>query len=554
MIPNTPAISWAEVAGGLTLFFFGLRSMREGLQRFAGDQLRLLINRLTGNRFLSFGCGALITMVLQSSTATTAMLVSFAGTSLLSLHQAFGVILGADVGTTLVVFLLSIKKITDYALYVMAAGYFIQRWAKSKRHQYLGQIVLGFGLVFFGMHLMVVGTSPIKDNPVVPVLFEYLADHPLFSFVLASGITALLQSSAATIGLAITLSFTGVLSLPSALPIVLGANVGTCLTAFMASIGMNVNARRVAVAHMLVKVVGVVLAMPFLHQIAQGLNLINVTLAHFTPIPANSVSFKIATAHCLFNVGLALVFLPLLPVGVWLVRKMIPEPKGGEEVFGPLYLDPQALEAPSLAFAQVKREILRVANITYDMFRESVNLVNAKNDFADHVVVIQSEDDKIDILDRAIRFYLAQLSQELLTEEQAKIELSLLGITGDLEDIGDALSRELNRSMRKLHEKGWRFSDEGVQEINRFHQMVLLYFNVVLSYMATLDPVILKHVEEKKELISELHTDLRQAHLKRLHEGLKESVETSTIHLDVLNILQRVSQKLSHIVRLVKAD
>lgn len=548
------AILWAEVIGGLTLFFFGLRSMREGLQRYAGDRLRVLINRLTANRIMSFACGVLITAILQSSTATTAMLVSFAGTALLSLPQAFGVILGADVGTTAVVFLLSIKSITHYALYVFTGGYFIQRWAKTRRVQYIGQIVFGFGLVFFGMSLMVLGMSPLKTHPFIPYIFDYLGEHPIISLIFASAMTALLQSSAAMIGLAITLSFTGVLDIRAAIPIILGANIGTCLTAFMASLGLNVNARRVAVAHFMVKVVGVSLAFPFIAREAAGLGAINHFLIQYLPMSDNSVSIQIAIGHFLFNFALAILFLPFLPLGVWLVRRLIPAPKGGEDAFGPLYLDQQALETPSLAFAQVKREILRVANITYDMFREAMAVVSAKSDYHDYVMLLQAEDDKIDVLDRAIRFYLAKLSQESLTEEQAKIELALLGTAADLEDIGDALSRELLRSMRKLNDKGIRFSEEGTQELCDFHHTILLYFNVVQSFMATLDPMLLKHVEEKKELIADQYTDLRHAHLKRLHEGLKESVETSTIHLDVLNIMHRVGLKLNHIVRLTRGE
>lgn len=548
------AVLWAEMIGGLTLFFFGLRSLREGLQRYAGDRLRVLVNRLTTNRLMAFCCGALITAVLQSSTATTAMLVSFAGTSLLTLPQAFGVILGADVGSTVVVFLLSIKSITHYAIYVFATGYFIQRWAKTRRVQYLGQIIFGFGLVFFGMTLMLTAIAPLKSNPYIPVIFEYLGEHPIMSLAFAVAMTALLQSSAAMIGLAIILSFAGVLTMQSAIPVILGANLGTCLTAFMASIGLNINARRVAVAHFMVKAVGVTLALPFISEEVRGLAFVNQWLAQWVPIPTNSVSMQIAMAHCLFNLGLAVVFLPILQFGVWVVRRLIPDPKGGEDTFGPLYLDPQALETPSLAFAQVRREILRVANITYDMFRDAMSVIDPNAEYQDDVIQLREEDDKIDILDRAIRFYLAQLSQELLTEEQAKTELSLLGIAGDLEEIGDALSRELLRSVRKLNAKGLRFSDEGVRELSEFHHSVLLYFNVVQSYLATLDPTLLKHVDEKKELIADQFAELRQAHLKRLHEGLKESVETSTLHLDVLNIMQRVGFILNHIIKLSRAD
>lgn len=420
--------------------------------------------------------------------------------------------------------------------------------------QYVGQIIFGFGLVFFGMMLMLTAIAPIKSDPLIPMIFGYLGEHPIVGLLFSVVLTALLQSSAAMIGLAITLSFAGVLSMHTAIPVILGANLGTCLTAFMASLGLNVNARRVAIAHFLVKAVGVTVAMPFIAEEVWALAFINQFLATSGLIPADSISMQIAIAHLLFNLGLAALFLPFLSAGVWIVRRVIPEPKGGEEVFGPLYLDPQALETPSLAFAQVRREIIRVANITYDMFREAMSVINPHTDYQDAVLLLREEDDKIDILDRAIRFYLAQLSQESLTEEQAKTELSLLGITADLEEIGDALSRELLRSMRKLNDKGMRFSEEGTQGLCEFHHSILLYFNVVLSYLATMDPVVLKHAEDKKEEIEEQFMDLRHAHLKRLHEGLKESLETSTIHLDVLNIMQRVGLKLKHIVKLSCGD
>lgn len=540
----------AQLLGGLAFFSFGLHSAREGLQLLAGDRLRRLLNRLTDNRFKSFGLGAMMTLVLQSSGATTAMLVSFAGTQLLTLPQAFGVILGADVGSTVVIFLLAAKKFTEYALYAMTIGFLCYLGSRRHKVRYTGSILYGFGLVFYGIHLLIITISPLKESPWALQAFDFLATQPWWSMVAAALFTALAHSSAATIGLAMSLAFAGVITLDGALPLVLGANIGTCVTSIRASIGADVNARRVAVAHLFTKAVGVALVFPFLAVVAETLQYLCSHFYHVATPFNGMLGFEIAMGHLLLNVGLAAVFLPFLPLGVWIVRQLVPEPEEKERVFGPKYLDPKALETPALAFAQAKREIMRLANIALELFREAPKLFDRSSDFPAVVEAIERHDDKIDTLEKAIRFYLAEISQESLTEAQGQSEMALLGIAADLEEIGDTVSKEFVRLGRKRYETQRIFSELGWQEIGQFHQQIATMFDLTVAYMTSPSVGLAQEIEAKKEAIYEAETDLRQAHLQRLHEGLKESVETSSLHLDILNNLRRVGNKLAHIAKL----
>ena len=250
--------------GALAIFMYGIRISRIGVQLLAGDRLRSLITSLTDNRFAALTTGILVTLILQSSTATTAMLVGFASSGIITVTQAMGVILGADIGTTFVVILLSIKKIADYALLMLIAGVILDIVSKRKKGRYVSMVFLGFGFVFFGMHLMVRTTSSLQEHRLLGEIFAQLGENPSYAFFAAAVLTALVQNSATTLGLTIALAFSGLLSLNEAIPIVLGANVGTCASSLLNSIGGGPMAKRVAFSHLFFKTTGALLAMTFL--------------------------------------------------------------------------------------------------------------------------------------------------------------------------------------------------------------------------------------------------------------------------------------------------
>ncbi|OGQ06381.1 MAG: hypothetical protein A2W61_07395 [Deltaproteobacteria bacterium RIFCSPLOWO2_01_44_7] len=541
---------WVILLGGLSFFFFGLTYARNALQLLAGDKLRLVITRLTENRFLALGLGTLITVVLQSSTVTILMLMSLAATGLLTLPQAFGVILGADIGTTLVVILLSIKKIADYALLLVVIGFVLEWVARgSKQMKYAGRILFGFGMVFYGMQLMTQTSGPLAASPHAQTLFGILASHPVLILISSIFFTILVQTSAATIGMAIALGFSGLLTLPVAIPIVLGANVGTCFSAIVVSWTSNTNGKRVAIAHFFVKASGVLLAMPFIAQIATLIEKCSQQVTHWLPMVEPGVAGHIVVVHLFFNVALAVLFLPFLHFGVWIVSKLVPEVQK-EETFGPKYLDNTALETPPLAFAQAKREILRIANLAYDLYRDCPKMFDPSFEIDKISADIEMRDDKIDLLDREVRFYLAKISQEGLSETQAAQEMALLSITADLEGIGDIISKELAGLARKKVTKGRLFSQQGWKDIQKIHQAGMDDFSLAISVFASPNEELARKMIRQGEHFDHLEQQLRQSHIQRLHAGSPEAFETSSIHLDVLGNLRRINAHLVHIAQL----
>lgn len=542
--------SWIVLFGGLAFFFSGLTYARHGLQSLAGDKMRLAIAHLTGNRFLAIGFGALITIVLQSSTATILMLMSLATTGLLSLTQAFGVILGADIGTTLVVILISIKKITDYALAFVIIGFLLE-WVfkNSKPTYYLGRVLFGFGLVFYGMKLMTNTSAPLAAHPTYQMFFELFLKNPGGLLVAAIFLTMLLQTSAATIGMAIALSLAGALSLPAAIPIVLGANVGTCFSAILASFTSDVNGKRVALAHLLIKVAGVILAMPFISQIANWIHWLGVQLTLWLPFLQPSVAGQIALFHLLFNMALSVVFLPLLPFGVWFVSKLVPERKSTRK-FGPKYLDAKALKTPAFAFAQAKQELLRIANLAKDLYRDALQMFEGRGEAEQLLTEIEQRDDQIDLLEKEVRFYLAKISKESMTEKQLTQEIALLSVGDDLEGVGDIISKELGRLAQKKVTTGRVFSKEGWEDIQKLHQAGLEIFETINACFAFPSEELVLKVRHLGEHFRNLLDQLWQAHILRLHEKKPEAFETSSIHLDVLANFRRINAHLTHIAEL----
>jgi phosphate:Na+ symporter len=544
---------WAKMLGGLALFFYGLQLGRDGLKLAAGERLKTLMGKFTTNRVAGLFLGAVVTFLLQSSSATTVILVSFAESQLITLTQAFGVILGADIGTTLVVILLSFKKITEYALYILVVGLVMQKITRSQKLRYMGQVVMGFGILFFGMGLMAAAAAPLQESPAAMQIFAFLAENPFWNLLFATIFTGIIQTSAATIGIAIALSFSGVLTFEASIPIVLGANVGTCITAGLACFGMGVAGRRVAVAHVIIKVVGVALVFPFISEVAALIDKLDAYIAQSLMFVIPTAG-KIALTHLIFNVFVALLFLPFVRPGVWLVEKLVPSRKRGKEEFGPKYLDEKALETPSLAFAQAIREIHRTANIAHDMFRDILDIFKADVDFEKAVDNVGSADDKIDILEKSVRFFVSKVSEKELTEKQACTQVSLLALAGDIEDIGDIMSKDILTLAKKKRRKMVRFSEEGWQELKKFHDLVLTDFDLTNSMLAHPNEDIAQKVMRHRDHLREIEQSMRHSHIQRLHDKLPETYETSSIHLDLLSCMRAINTKLLRLVETMMQD
>ena len=530
-----------SLLGGTALLLYGMRLVGEGLQRAAGVRLRHVLSTLSGNRFKGLAIGALVTAVLQSSSATTVMLVGFASAGLLSLRQTIGVILGADIGTTVTVQLLAFDLLA-FAPLVVFVGWALVAAGKGTWN-YVGRAILGFGFLFLGMKLISDGTAPLKHNPLFDELLQALTGQPIILLLIAAAFTALVHSSAATIGVALSLAAGGLMSLDGAIPIILGANIGTAGTALVASIGGNAEARRVAVAHASFKFLGVLVFLPFLGPFTE--------LVRGT---APDAARQIANAHTIFNLTLALLFLPGASLAADLITRAIPET--GRAAIGAIYLNPNVLDTPAVALGQAVREVLRMGDIVLQSLRETITVFQ-KNDEALMKQVV-ARDDLIDRLEEDIKQYVIRLRQQDLTEEQAERETALIFVVVNLEEIGDVIDKNLMELAEKKISGGHTFSEAGWAEIVQLHTMVVENLELALAALAAQDAGIAEKVIRHKSFINLEERRLRAQHIQRLHEGLRESIDTSSIHLDVLASLKRANSLIAGIAYAVlgrhKAD
>ena len=519
-----------DLLGGTALLLYGVRLVADGLQRAIGTRLRHLLTTLTGDRFRALGVGFGVTALLQSSTATTVLLVGFASAGLLSLRQTLGVILGADIGTTVTVQLLAFNLLPLAPLIVFFGwlGSVVARG--SARH--VGSAVLGFGFLFLGMKLISDSTAPLATSQLFRDLLATLSGQVLLLLILATAFAALVRSSAATIGVALALATAGVLPLSTGIVIVLGANIGTEVTGVIASIGQNVEARRVGIAGLAFKVVGAIVVLPFLAPLT--------TLAALT---ASDLPRQIANAHTLFNIALAAVLLPFAgPVATLLTRLVPEEPRPAR---GTMYLDPRALATPAVALGLALRETLRMGDLVGRSLREAITVFERNNDALREDIV--ERDDEIDDEEEEIKQYLIGLSGSSLTGEQAERETSLIFVIANLEQIGDAIEANLMELAYKKSHGGHTFSAEGWHEIVDLHAKVVENLDLALSALATQDVSIADKVLRHKTFINRSERELRQTHIDRLRKGLHESIDTSSIHLDVLATFKRVNSLIAGI-------
>lgn len=516
--------------GGTALLLYGVRLVGEGLQRAAGTRLRHALSTLTGDRFRALLVGAGVTAVLQSSSATTVMLVGFTSAGLLSLRQTIGVILGADIGTTVTVQLLAFNLL-GFAPLVVFLGWLVYT-AFSGTAKYVGQAVLGFGFLFLGMKLIADGTAPLKESALFGDIFQALVAQPLILFLVAAVFSAVVRSSAATLGIALSFATAGLMNLDGAMPMIFGANVGTAATALVAAVGANAEARRVAAAHAIFKVVGVLIFLPFSVLFAE-------LVRHTTDDPAR----QIANAHSLFNLILALLFLPGTRVAADIFTRLIPD--SGRHEAGARYLNPRVLDTPAVALGQATREVLRLGDVVLQSLRDSI--VVFERDDERMMKEIIRRDDLIDRLEEDIKRYVVKLREQSLTEEQSQRESALLFTVVNLEEIGDVIEKDLMELADKKMRGHYRFSAQGWAEIVDLHTKVVENLELAISAVATQDRGIAEKVVRHKSNINLMERRLRQTHMERLHEGLRETIDTSSIHLDVLAGLKRANSLVAGI-------
>jgi phosphate:Na+ symporter len=520
--------------GGLALLLYGMQLIGEGLQRAAGGHLRHLLTRMTRTRLAAVASGALVTAIIQSSSATTLMLIGFVSAGLVTFPQSLGVILGADIGTTLTVQLLAFR-VQEVSLLLVGVGFALAFFGRRGLVKSLGQVVLGFGFIFLGMKVMNDGLAPLADNELTRQVLMSLAGNQFLALLVGAVLSASMASSAATIGLTLTLGQQGLLSLAGAIPVVLGANIGTCATALAASMRTSSDARRVAVAHIAFKVLGVALVFPFIGP-----------LTHLVGLTSADPARQIANTHTFFNVAISALFLPFAPWAARVISVLVPEEERGDNPYRTRYLDDRYLEQPALAIGQATREALRMGDVAQAMLRDA--MVVLRTDNQELLEDVERRDDQLDYLEREIKIFLSRLGHETMSPDLAQKEIALISFIGNLENIGDIIDKNLMELARKKLYQGRRFSEAGEAELIEFHSMVSKNLERAIAGFAANDRSLAQEVLDQRPVVRQRERELRDSHLARLRRGLAESLETSEIHLDVLTNLKRIS---SHITALV---
>jgi len=543
------------LAGGLALFLFGMEQMAEALKSLAGDRLKNVLARLTTNRLSGAFTGAAVTAVIQSSSVTTVLTVGFISAGVLSLSQAVGIIFGANVGTTITAQIIAFK-VTKFAMLMIAGGFALLFANRSENSRQYGAMLMGLGLVFFGMHLMSDAMRPLRTyEPFITLMTRM--ENPLLGIGVAALFTALVQSSSATTGVVIALAAQGLITIEAGIALIFGANVGTCVTALLASIGKNREALRASVVHVLFNIFGVLLWVFFIDQLAAlvvRISPTNTGLSGLNRLAAETPR-QIANAHTIFNIVNTLVFLPAASLfarmAEQLVSDEIPTEAVSENVhqWTQLHLDPALITVPALALSQVRSEIRRMAFAVRHVLVDIMPaFVDNDDQAADRVL---ERERQIHFLEDQISEYLVSISGANLNEDQAAETVRLLNTTKDLERIGNLVEHNLVDLLHQKAKSGALFSQEGQQELLEYHRRLLANFDQALEAVDQEDAELAHQVMQTKAQLVDLEWQYRKMHYSRLSQARPESIETSHIHLELIDQLRRIDSYIESIARTI---
>ncbi len=523
--------------GGLGLFLFGIQMMASGMQKMAGDRLRHILEIFTGKPIIGIFTGLIVTILVQSSSTTTVMLVGFVNAGLMNLSQAVGVIMGANIGTTITAQIVSFK-LEYLALPFIGVGGLFNFFGKRRLYRYLGQTILGFGLLFMGMETMSNAMYPLRENAFFLSYLVRFGEQPLLGVLAAALFTAAIQSSSAATGIIIALSLQELLTLQSAIPLILGTNIGTCITALLASIGASLPARKTAYAHVLFNTIGVILMLillkPFTFLVLES---------------ANTVARQVANAHTFFNVLNTIVLFPFFKYFIRLVNIIVP----GEDIAvdaGSKYLDKRMLKAPAVAINSSKQELLRMANIAREIVVDAAD-VFCRGGRKKIPHILQAED-LIDGLEKEINVYLQELSQHSLTRQQTNSVSGIMSAANDLERIADH-GRNIAYLAEMAMDDKLQISPKAKEEIFGFFEKVAEMMKNAIDALADDNVHLAREVVQQDDIVDELERILRMNHIERVNR--KECVPAvGVIYLDVLSNLERVADHCVNLAQVASGD
>lgn len=522
-----------NIVGAVALLIWGVRMVRTGLTRSLGSALRAAVTRSTGNRFSAFFAGFGITGLLQSSTATALIAASFAGRGLLTTAMGLALMLGADVGSTLIVQALSFN-VTWLSPVLIAVGVALFVSSSDSTRRALARTAIGLGLILLSLTLVAKASLPLRETEGLAVVFEALAEEKILAVLVIAALTWFAHSSVAIVLLVMSLATAQAVGPELGLAMVLGANLGAAITAFVATSRSVPAARRVPLGNLLMRGLGVIAVLP-------ALTLVMPYLAQVEAEPAR----LIANFHTAFNLGLALVFLPFVGLIAGLTERMLPDQARAEDPGRPRYLDPDTLDTPSIALSSAARETLRMGDEVKAML-EQTKQVFATND-STLMRNVEARDDVVDQLHEAIKLYLTGLARNEMDEKESRRSIEVLSFTTNLEHIGDVIDKNLMELANKKIKNRSSFSKEGQAELEVFHDRVLDNLDLALNIFMTPNLDLARKLLREKAELRDLERTLTESHFARVGEGRVESIDSSSVHLDILRDLKRINSHLTSV-------
>ena len=540
------SINWQEIIfhflGGLGLFLYSIKTMGDGLQQAAGDRLRYYIDKYTSNPFLGVLVGIVVTALIQSSTGVTVITVGLVSASLLTLRQAIGIIMGANIGTTVTSFIIGFK-LGEYALPLIFLGTMFLFFTKNRTANNIGRILFGVGGIFYALNLISAGMSPLKDLPQFKEYMVTLGQNPILGVVAGAVITVLIQASSATIGILQGLYAGGFLDLKGSLPVLFGDNIGTTLTVIIAAAGANISAKRVAATHVTFNVLGTILCLILLGPFTSMIEYFQ-ALLHLSP------EMTIAFSHGAFNVSNTIVQFPFIGALAYFVTKLI---LGEDEVvkYEPLYLDEQLIkQAPSIALGNAKKELLHLGNYAVKAFDLSYDyIINSNEKVAEKG---HKTEEAINTIDEKLTRYLISLSSEALSQKESEVLTNILDSSRDLERIGDHAEALINLN-DYLQRKNVQFSNSALEELEEIYRQTSDFVKDALESVENNDLQKAQALIERHEAINKMERVLRKTHIKRLNNG-ECSTQAGVNFIDIISHYTRVSDHAMNLAEKVLAE
>ena len=536
-------INWQEMIfqflGGLGLFLFSIKYMGDGLQKAAGDRLRDILDRFTTNPLMGVLVGIIVTVLIQSSSGTTVITVGLVSAGFMKLRQAIGVIMGANIGTTITAFIIGID-VGEYAYPIMALGAILLFFFRKSTIQNIGQVLFGFAGLFIGLELMSGGMKPLRDwQPFLDLTVD-MSDAPILAVIVGAVFTLIVQSSSATVGILQGLYAEGLIPLEGALPVLFGDNIGTTITAILAALGASVAARRAAATHVLFNVVGSVIFLIFLVPFTNY-------MVWIAGVLGLEEKMQIAFAHGTFNVVNTLIQLPLIGVWAWVVTRLIP----GEDTtieYKPKYLDPSLIsQSPSIAIGQAKQEIIRMGEYSVQGLQEAMQHINKYD--KKHVNTVAQIEEAINSLDQKTTEYLVSISKKSLSGHDSKVHNILLENIRDIERIGDHMENLIELT-EFIENNGAQLSEEAMQELNDMLELVVETVSLAIQSLDQLDVEAAKQVLANEDQIDQMERKLRKNHIVRLNNGICTGY-AGVIFVDIISNLERVGDHATNIAQSV---